>query len=120
VYAFGVVLFELITGQQAMTRVVSGGRRSIVSFMLEVLKEEHDPKLKFQAAVDPRLGDDFPLEWSFKMAKLARACVDEDPCHRPDMSTVVFSLSQFLLNSVEWEAALAGSSQIFSGLTQGR
>ncbi|CAM6125890.1 unnamed protein product [Calypogeia fissa] len=120
VYAFGVVLFELITARPAMSKMGSS-RRSLISFMLEVLKEEHDPSLRFQDVVDPRLADCFPLEWSFKIAKLARACVDEDPTKRPDMRTVVFSLSQFLLNSVEWEAAFGGrSSQIFSGLTQGR
>ncbi|CAM6124362.1 unnamed protein product [Calypogeia fissa] len=120
VYAFGVVLFELITGRPAMSKMGSS-RRSLIFFMLEVLKEEHDPSLRFKDVVDPRLANCFPLELSFKMAKLARACVDEDPTKRPDMRTVVFSLSQFLLNSVEWEAAFGGrSSQIFSGLTQGR
>ncbi|CAM6100349.1 unnamed protein product [Calypogeia fissa] len=120
VYAFGVVLFELITGRPAMSKMGSN-RRSLISFMLEVLKQEHDPGLRFLDVVDPRLANCFPMELSFKMAKLARACVDEDPTKRPDMRTVVFSLSQFLLNSVEWEAAFGGrSSQIFSGLTQGR
>lgn len=55
-----------------------------------------------------------------KMAMLARQCVDEDPILRPDMKQVVISLSHILLSSVEWEAALAGNSQVFSGLVQGR
>jgi len=51
---------------------------------------------------------------------LAKQCVDEDPILRPDMKQVVISLSHILLSSVEWEAALAGNSQVFSGLVQGR
>lgn len=54
------------------------------------------------------------------MAMLAKQCVDHDPILRPDMKQVVISLSQILLSSVEWEATLAGNSQVFSGLVQGR
>lgn len=53
-------------------------------------------------------------------AMLAKQCVDDDPVLRPDMKQVVISLSHILLSSVEWEAALAGNSQVFSGLVQGR
>ena len=55
-----------------------------------------------------------------QLAMLAKQCVDEDPILRPDMKQVVISLSQILLSSVEWEATLAGNSQVFSGLVQGR
>ncbi|RVW20105.1 LysM domain receptor-like kinase 3 [Vitis vinifera] len=51
---------------------------------------------------------------------VAKQCVDHDPILRPDMKQVVISLSQILLSSVEWEATLAGNSQVFSGLVQGR
>ena len=55
-----------------------------------------------------------------KMAMLAKQCVDEDPVLRPDMKQVVITLSQILLSSIEWEATLAGNSQVFSGLVAGR
>ena len=51
---------------------------------------------------------------------VAKRCVDEDPILRPDMKQVVISLSHILLSSIEWEATLAGNSQVFSGLVQGR
>lgn len=51
---------------------------------------------------------------------IAKQCVDDDPILRPDMKGIVISLSQILLTSVEWEATLAGNSQVFSGLVQGR
>lgn len=62
----------------------------------------------------------FLLSLLFKMAMLGKQCVDEDPVIRPDMKQVVITLSQILLSSVEWEATLAGNSQVFSGLVQGR
>lgn len=54
------------------------------------------------------------------MAMLAKQCVEEDPVLRPDMKQAVITLSQILLSSIEWEATLAGNSQVFSGLVAGR
>lgn len=51
---------------------------------------------------------------------LAKQCADDDPILRPDMKHVVITLSQIMLSSVEWEATLAGNSQVFSGIVQGR
>nr|GEY90321.1 LysM domain receptor-like kinase 3 [Tanacetum cinerariifolium] len=45
-------------------------------------------------------------------------CAKEDPILRPDMKQIVITLSNILLSSVEWEATLAGNSQVFSGLVQ--
>lgn len=70
--------------------------------------------------IDPNLMDLYPHDCVFKLAMLAKQCVEEDSVLRPDMKQVVISLSQILLSSVEWEATLAGNSQVFSGLVQGR
>lgn len=127
VYAFGVVLFEMISGKEAITRADSLGaksadRRSLASIMLTAMRNSPDfmsmESLKEQ--VDPNLMDLYPHDCLFKMAILAKQCVDEDPVLRPDMKQVVISLSQIHLSSVEWEATLAGNSQVFSGLVQGR
>ncbi|KAG8643372.1 hypothetical protein MANES_11G033200v8 [Manihot esculenta] len=91
VYAFGVVLFEIVSGKEA--RIQTEGA---------VAK---NPERRSLASI---------------LAMLAKQCVDEDPILRPDMKQVVISLSQILLSSIEWEATLAGNSQVFSGLVQGR
>lgn len=72
-----------------------------------------------------RFSDSVYVCWSddcsgTQMSVLARQCVDEEPILRPDMKQVVISLSQILLSSIEWEATLAGNSQVFSELVQGR
>ncbi|KGN58031.1 lysM domain receptor-like kinase 3 [Cucumis sativus] len=127
VYAYGVVLFELITGKEAIIRtegttMKNPERRSLASIMLAVLRNAPDPmnmaSLKDQ--VDPSMMDLYPHDCLFKVAMLAKQCVDEDSILRPDMKQVVISLSQILLSSIEWEATLAGNSQVFSGLVQGR
>ncbi|XP_071709963.1 lysM domain receptor-like kinase 3 [Rutidosis leptorrhynchoides] len=127
VYAFGVVLFELISGKEALTRTdavvkKNTDRRSLASIMLAALKHSPDSMSMsgLKDHIDPNLLDLFPHDCVFKMATLAKQCVEDDPILRPDTKQIVISLSHILLSSVEWEATLAGNSQVFSGLVQGR
>ncbi|KAK7261767.1 hypothetical protein RIF29_28086 [Crotalaria pallida] len=127
VYAFGVVLFEIISGKDAIIQTEGmvrkdPERRSLASIMLAVLKNSPDSMSmsSMRAYIDPNMMNLYPHDCVFKMAMLAKQCVDDDPILRPDMKQVVISLSQILLSSVEWEATLSGNSQIFSGLVQGR
>ncbi|EXB74585.1 Proline-rich receptor-like protein kinase PERK8 [Morus notabilis] len=125
VYAFGVVLFEIISGKEATIRtegLKNPERRSLVSIMLAALKNCPDSlsMSSMKDYIDPNMMDLYPHDCLFKMAVLAKSCVEDDPMLRPDMKQVVISLSQILLSSVEWEATLAGTSQVFSGLVQGR
>nr|GEU67635.1 LysM domain receptor-like kinase 3 [Tanacetum cinerariifolium] len=126
VYAFGVLLFELISGKEALTRteavvMKSSEKRSLASIMLAALKHSPDSMSMsgLKDHIDPNLLDLFPHDCVFKMATLAKQCVEEDPILRPDMKQIVITLSHILLSSVEWEATLAGNSQVFSGLVQG-
>lgn len=125
VYAFGVVLFEIISGKEATIRtegLKNPERRSLVSIMLAALKNCPDSlsMSSMKDHIDPNMMDLYPHDCLFKMAMLGKSCVEDDPMLRPDMKQVVISLSQILLSSVEWEATLAGTSQVFSGLVQGR
>ncbi|KAK5842987.1 Proline-rich receptor-like protein kinase PERK8 [Gossypium arboreum] len=127
VYAFGVVLFEIISGKEAIIRTEGSAmknteRRSLASIMLAALRNTPDSlsMSNMKDYIDPSMLDLYPHDCVFKMAMLAKQCVDEDPIVRPDMKQIVINLSQILLSSVEWEATLAGNSQVFSGLVQGR
>ncbi|KAK9101194.1 hypothetical protein Scep_024624 [Stephania cephalantha] len=127
VYAFGVVLFELISGKEAITQtdgmaLKNSERRSLASVMLAALRNSPNSMsmTSLKECIDPNLMDLYPHDCVHKMAMLAKQCVDEDPILRLDMKQVVITLSQILLSSVEWEATLAGNSQVFSGLVQGR
>ncbi|KAE8657686.1 LysM domain receptor-like kinase 3 [Hibiscus syriacus] len=117
VYAFGVVLFEIISGKEAIIRTEGTTtknieRRSLASIMLAALRNTPDSvSMSNMDYIDPNMLDLFPHDCVFKVAMLAKQCVDEDPIVRPDMKEIVINLSQILLSSVEWEATLAGNNQ---------
>ncbi|KAL3509848.1 hypothetical protein ACH5RR_029249 [Cinchona calisaya] len=92
VYAFGVVLYELISAKEAI--VIEGSvaePKGLVTLFEEVLGQPY-PNDDLHKLVDSRLGDDYPLESVCKMAQLAKACTDANPQQRPSMKSVVVAL----------------------------
>ncbi|KAI5329750.1 hypothetical protein L3X38_029147 [Prunus dulcis] len=117
VYAFGVVVAELITGQRAIVRDNREPKRmKSLSSVLYAVFQEKDPEAALEAKVDGNMKGSYPIEEVYKMAEIARRCSSEDPVDRPEMRDIVQTLSQILVCSIEWEASLGGKSQVFSGL----
>ncbi|KAF2293292.1 hypothetical protein GH714_040667 [Hevea brasiliensis] len=105
VFAFGVVLAELITGQRAL--------------MLTIFMNE-DIETVLEANIDANLRGSYPMEEVCEMAEISRRCLSEDPLNRPEMREIVQALSQILTASIEWEASLGGSSLDLTGVFVGR
>ncbi|XP_071694402.1 lysM domain receptor-like kinase 3 [Rutidosis leptorrhynchoides] len=121
VFAFGVVLAELITGQPALARdkQESNKLKTLVSVIREIFHNK-DLAAALEAQIDDNLKGNYPIEEVYKMAETAFTCMSEDPTNRPEMSNVVIILGQIVMASIEWEASLGGTSQVFSGLYDGR
>ncbi|PHU12092.1 Chitin elicitor receptor kinase 1 [Capsicum chinense] len=83
VYAFGVVLYELISAKEAIVKP-NGSFEEVLS--------QPDPDEDLPKLVDPRLGDDYPLDSVRKMAQPAKACTHENPLTRPSMRLIVVAL----------------------------
>ncbi|KAL1348086.1 hypothetical protein AAHE18_07G053900 [Arachis hypogaea] len=90
VYAFGVVLYELISAKEA---VIKDGDeiKGLVALFDEVFKQP-DPTEGLKKLVEPRLGDNYSMDSVFKLAQLAKACTETDPQQRPKMRSVVLAL----------------------------
>ncbi|KAK4588442.1 hypothetical protein RGQ29_019440 [Quercus rubra] len=93
VYAFGVVLFELISGKEAVGLVASF--RNVLSLP--------DPGEYLHKLVDPRLGDDYPFDSVCKLVELANACTQEDPQLRPSMRSIVVALVSLSSSTEDWD-----------------
>ncbi|ESQ41897.1 hypothetical protein EUTSA_v10013242mg [Eutrema salsugineum] len=80
VYAYGVLLLELITGKQAL----DSSQHSLVMWAKPLIKES-----KIKQLVDPILGDDYDLEELDRLVFIASLCIHQTSMNRPHMSQVV-------------------------------
>ncbi|KAI5340275.1 hypothetical protein L3X38_019549 [Prunus dulcis] len=103
VYAFGVVIYELISAKEAVVRADSSGSepRGLVYLFDEVLNQP-DPKDLWKL-VDPGLGDNYPLDSVRKMAQLAKACTHENKELRPSMQSIVVALMTLSSSTEDWD-----------------
>ncbi|XP_020216759.1 lysM domain receptor-like kinase 3 [Cajanus cajan] len=121
VFAFGVVLAELITGKRALFRdnQEANNMKTLVKVVGQIFKHE-DPETVLADTIDGNLQRSYPMEDVYKMAELAHWCLHEDPNERPEMMEMLVALSKIVMSSIEWEASLGGDSQVFSGVFDGR
>nr|XP_043617515.1 receptor-like cytosolic serine/threonine-protein kinase RBK1 [Erigeron canadensis] len=80
VFAFGVLLLELITGRRA----VDSHQKSLVIWAKPLLEEGYVKEL-----VDPRLGNDYQLVEVKRTIVVASSCIHHMPDMRPNMKRVV-------------------------------
>nr|BAF98604.1 CM0545.470.nc [Lotus japonicus] len=91
VYAFGVVLYELISAKEAVVEIKESSTE-LKSLFDEVIDHEGNPIEGLRKLVDPRLGENYSIDSIREMAQLAKACTDRDPKQRPPMRSVVVVL----------------------------
>ncbi|KAH6778184.1 Leucine-rich repeat protein kinase family protein [Perilla frutescens var. hirtella] len=86
VYAFGVVLMEIITGRKALDETVPDERSHLVTWFRRVLINKDNLRKSIDSFLDP---DDETYESICKVAELAGHCTAREPFQRPDMGHAV-------------------------------
>ncbi|CAM6097177.1 unnamed protein product, partial [Calypogeia fissa] len=111
VFAFGVVLLELLSGEEAISEGTGGEERCLYSAIRPIL-ESADPVASLKGWIDPVLSTNYPMDTALSVATLAKSCVDPDPLKRPSMKDITFALSNCLNASLEWETASVFASTL--------
>ncbi|KAF4388472.1 hypothetical protein F8388_012449 [Cannabis sativa] len=83
VYAFGVVLLELLSGKRPIVENVTKGQESLVNWARKLLEKED-----YKALVDPKLKENIETAQMKRMALAAKLCVSQSARARPKMSQV--------------------------------
>nr|CAD1839014.1 unnamed protein product [Ananas comosus var. bracteatus] len=121
VFAFGVVLYELISAKEAIVRTDESTMetKGLIILFEEALSEP-DPKEGLRKLIDPRLGEDYPIDSVLKMAQLAKACTQENPQLRPTMRSIVVALMTLSSTTEDWDMGSFYENQGLSNLMSGR
>ncbi|OWM86755.1 hypothetical protein CDL15_Pgr015791 [Punica granatum] len=88
VYAFGVVLLELLLGRRPMEKLAPSQCQSIVSWALPQLTD----RSKLPNILDPSIKDKIDIKHLYQVAAVALLCLQPEPSYRPLIADVLHSL----------------------------
>ncbi|KAK0593425.1 hypothetical protein LWI29_036455 [Acer saccharum] len=102
VYAFGVVILELLSGEEALRFVFDEGSGEYKRISVIERASQAVAGGGVKRWVDRRLKDSYPVEVAEKMVVLGLQCADKNPENRPDMGKVAGLVSMLYLESKTW------------------
>ncbi|CAN1833174.1 LysM domain receptor-like kinase 3 [Linum perenne] len=114
VYAFGVVILELLSGEESMKYKFD---KSVGNYVRTTLIETATAALTSAAVggggdgglrkwVDRRLKDSFPVDVAERLVRIALDCVHVEADKRPDMARVAGKISRLYIDSVKWNDSM--------------
>jgi hypothetical protein len=114
VFAFGVVVLEILSSKEVMMRLVEGVENGAgkarearpLSSQIDEVLEGDNFKEKLQAWMDSPLQNAYPIDTACSVATLARNCLVADPEQRPNMKDIDYALSKILVSSLESESSV--------------
>ncbi|KAG6762010.1 hypothetical protein NC652_022605 [Populus alba x Populus x berolinensis] len=113
VYAFGVVLLELLSGKEPYKYKYDKSRGDYMrESVIETARAAIGDRGGLRRWIDRRLKDSFPVEVAEKMTRVGLDCVEVDPDKRPDMGRVAGKISRWYLESRKWAEDMRFSDQI--------
>ncbi|KAM3696220.1 hypothetical protein ACJW31_06G021800 [Castanea mollissima] len=93
VYAFGVVLMQLITGRKAVDDTLPDENPHLVTWFCKILNNKEHFPMAIDQTINP---DEETMESIYRVAELAGHCTTHKPYQRPNMEHVVNILSPLI------------------------
>nr|KYP54116.1 Receptor-like protein kinase At3g21340 family [Cajanus cajan] len=90
IYSFGIILFELITGQHALSRTPEKNVH-ILEWVIPMVETGDVHNI-----VDPRLKEEFNINSAWKAVEIALSCISPATAERPDISQILAELKECL------------------------
>ncbi|CAI0452906.1 unnamed protein product [Linum tenue] len=120
VYAFGVVILELLSGEEPMKYRYDKAKGSYIRTTLietatrAALGDGGDDgggggggrEGRVRKWMDGRLRDSFPVEVAERLVRIALECVHVEADKRPDMGRVAGKISRLYIDSVKWSESM--------------
>ncbi|KAK7252879.1 hypothetical protein RIF29_37134 [Crotalaria pallida] len=104
VYAFGVLLLELLTGKE-VAAILTEDNKNLSQVLCEIVGEKNG-KERIKEFMDPTMQGNYPLELAMFVVGIIDNCIEKDPESRPTMHEIVPSLSRTLNSSLNWEMSV--------------
>ncbi|GMN24907.1 hypothetical protein TIFTF001_000743 [Ficus carica] len=103
VFAFGVVILELLSGDEPLKYKFDKSKREFVkTSLIESAKWALEGGGRIRQWMDRRLRDSFPVDVAEKLTRVALECVHVEPDKRPNMGRVAGKVSKLYLESKTW------------------
>lgn len=105
IFSFGVVLLEILSGKEAVSRRQVGGdsTEELLSVTICEVLGGGNVREKLKGFVDPCLENEYPFDLAFSSAQLAEKCVNNNLNSRPSMAEVFMTISKILSSSMDWD-----------------
>ncbi|CAH1429681.1 unnamed protein product [Lactuca virosa] len=98
IYAFGVVLLEILTGMMVYDEERPVGKENLVEWAMPLLANE----VNLRMIMDPQLQhNDCPPKGAFKLAQLVLNCLHGKKDERPSMEEILLVLNQCYQEEIE-------------------
>lgn len=124
VYAFGVVLLEILSGQEAVKVQRSPTenvlKKTVLPEVIAAIFSDDDPRARVRAWIDPVLRDKFSLDCAYRAALVAKNCVEKNPDNRPIMRNVTLNLEQIYSASKQWADHTLAAKNLLTSSFNGR
>jgi len=119
IFAYGVVLLEVLSGQTPISRPNEKGEGSIwlTDKIKSILVSENVNELR--GWIDSALGENYSFDAAVTILNIARACVEEDSSLRPSAREIVEKLSRLVEELPEGEQHMLMSESSSKPLVMG-